>query len=548
MKKLLLSTTMFAALLTAGTQAKAQIADGSTAPDWTLTDINGNTYNLYSIIASGKTVFIDFSATWCGPCWSYHNSGALEELWTKHGPTGTCSQDVMVFYIEGDVSTTLQDLQGTGTNTQGNWVAGTPYPIFNPSVSTVMDDYQIAYFPTIYKICTDYKVYEVGQQNEAGLEASVSSCGFSLDAAVSQGIPSLACSTTYTPVFTLKNSGSTTLTAADFDYDVDGGATQTYNWTGSLAPNATTTVTLAAQTVTVAAHTLNLNITSANGGADGNKVNNCYSFDFNVSNATGAAAPLVEAFTTTGFPYTNWILDNPDAAITWTRVTTNGGSLKYDCYNYGSIGQTDDFIIKPVDLSTFTQAEIKFDVAHAQYSTAYTDGLKVYASSDCGATWTQVYSKSGATLATVAATTSAFTPSSTQWRNETASLNAFAGQNKVFIKFSGENGYGNNIYVDNINITNAVGVEEVALENNVTVYPNPVADLATVNMNLVASENVTIDVYNAVGQKVFSVNKGQLSAGNHNVVIDFSSLESGFYFVNVTVGTTTITKKVTSVK
>lgn len=548
MKKLLLSTTMIAALFIAGNQAKAQIADGSTAPDWTLTDITGTTYNLYSILASGKTVFIDFSATWCGPCWNYHGSGALEELYTKHGPTGTCSQDVMVFYIEGDVATTLQDLQGTGTNTQGDWVTGTPYPIFNPSASTVMDDYQIGYFPTIYKICTDYKVYEVGQQNESGLEASVSSCGFSMDAAVSAGIPSLTCNTTYTPTFTFKNSGTTTLTSADFDYDVDGGSTQTYNWTGSLAAGATTTVTLAPQTVTVAAHTLNLNITAANGGADGNKVNNCYSFDFNVSNATGTAAPLVEAFATTGFPYTNWILVNPDAAITWARVTTNSGSLKYDCYNYGSIGQTDDFIIKPVDLSSAANAEIRFDVAHAMYSSSYTDGLKVYASGDCGTTWTQIYSKSGSTLATVAATTSAFTPSSTQWRNDNASLSAFVGNNKVFIKFVGENGYGNNIYVDNINITTAVGVEEVALENNVTVYPNPVEDLANVSINLVSSDNVTLDVYNAVGQKVYSVNKGQLTVGNHNVTVDFSALESGFYFVNVTVGTTTITKKITSVK
>ena len=85
----------------------AQLPNGSLAPDWTLTDLNGTTHNLYSYLDSGYTVFIDFSAVWCGPCWSYHISGALENLYIDHGPTGypnvspNNTNDVMVFFIEG---------------------------------------------------------------------------------------------------------------------------------------------------------------------------------------------------------------------------------------------------------------------------------------------------------------------------------------------------------------------------------------------------------------------------------------------------------------
>lgn len=39
-----------------------------TIPDFTLTDIDGNEVNLYSLLDSGTYVIIDFWATWCVPC------------------------------------------------------------------------------------------------------------------------------------------------------------------------------------------------------------------------------------------------------------------------------------------------------------------------------------------------------------------------------------------------------------------------------------------------------------------------------------------------
>ena len=136
--------------------ANAQLANGAIAPDWTLTDLDGTAHNLYNYLDQSYTVFIDFSAVWCGPCWSYHTSGALEDLYIHHGPAGfpnvdaNTTDDVMVFFIEGDANP-VSCLQGTGCGTQGDWVTGTPYPIFctdgTVNSDAVKSAYSIAFWP-----------------------------------------------------------------------------------------------------------------------------------------------------------------------------------------------------------------------------------------------------------------------------------------------------------------------------------------------------------------------------------------------------------------
>ena len=92
-------------------KGQAQLPDGSIAPDFTATDINGVEHNLYALLDSGYQVILNFSATWCGPCWSYHESGIKDELYEVFGLEG--SNEIRLFFIEGDDTTTQQDLEGT---------------------------------------------------------------------------------------------------------------------------------------------------------------------------------------------------------------------------------------------------------------------------------------------------------------------------------------------------------------------------------------------------------------------------------------------------
>ena len=145
--------------------AKAQLPNGSIAPDFTLVDLNGTTHSLYEdYLDQGYTVFLDFSAVWCPPCWSYHTSGALDELYENHGPLGhpnvnsSTTNDVMVFLIEADGSSE-ECIGGNGCGTHGDWITGTSFPIIctdgTVNSNAVSTAYDVPYFPAMYQVCPD---------------------------------------------------------------------------------------------------------------------------------------------------------------------------------------------------------------------------------------------------------------------------------------------------------------------------------------------------------------------------------------------------------
>ncbi|MBK9257243.1 MAG: T9SS type A sorting domain-containing protein [Saprospiraceae bacterium] len=134
---------------------------GNFAPDWTLTDLKGNIYNLHSILNSGKNVVIQFTASWCESCWEYHQSQKLQQIWEQFGPEGT--DEIMVFLIEADMTTNLNCLNGKDGcvgGTLGNWVANVSYPIIELDENNGFDLpglYNVIGYPSLFALDSGLK-------------------------------------------------------------------------------------------------------------------------------------------------------------------------------------------------------------------------------------------------------------------------------------------------------------------------------------------------------------------------------------------------------
>ena len=188
----------------------------------------------------------------------------------------------------------------------------------------------------------------------------------------------------------------------------------------------------------------------------------------------GAMLPFIEDFEN---GLSGWEVVNPDNGMTWTSATVSGttpGStaMMVPHYSYSSTGAIDELISPPLDFSNDTLVSMSFEYASAYYSSSTNDSLKVLVSADCGATWSQVaaWGSTNSNFSTAGQVSGNFVPSGTSsWCHGTSGvncptvdLNAYSRMAGIRVKFVSVNGYGNNIYLDNINITGQAMASPVA--------------------------------------------------------------------------------------
>ncbi len=333
----------------------------------------------------------------------------------------------------------------------------------------------------------------------------------------------------------------------EVSYQLDSNPTVTETFTGTLNSGQQATYDFSETLDFTTEGTFQLTYNVALSG-DQNTSNNEDQFQFYVTTES-TSLDFSENFETNGVPPEGWSIVNPDNEITWVErsgIIGSDGNTTVAAYmnnfDYDGAGAEDMLKTEIFDLTNLSEAGLSFDVAKTQYSSSFSDGLRVVISTDCGVTYTTIYEKTGSELSTISDfVASNWSPSSqNDWRTETINLQDYLGEN-VLIGFVNIAGYGNSTFIDNINLGNVLSVSENNL-SKIYLYPNPASKEVYLKIDNHQSAQVSVTIVNNIGQ-VLQVLDERAFNTNSEATINVSNYASGIYFITIKAGENTTTKK-----
>ena len=233
----------------------------------------------------------------------------------------------------------------------------------------------------------------------------------------------------------------------------------------------------------------------------------------------------------------DWRLQNDSNTFNWGVTSVNYGP---DCvpsfvstvnhYDINQVGDEAQLITPYIDLNNVTDAMLYYDYAYAKYNNSYADGFRIDVSTDCGDNWTELYEAFGSDLETVPEQGSWWEPTDcADWSlDNEINLSNYDGL-EIMLRFVAINDFGNNFYLDNINIeANSLVMNEDHNQPKFSLFPNPTSGDIQLSYNTVTP--ALLQVFSVEGKLVY-----ESSIAGNNQVISLP-LSSGIYEVQLVAG------------
>jgi hypothetical protein len=277
------------------------------------------------------------------------------------------------------------------------------------------------------------------------------------------------------------------------------------------------------------------------------------------SNGIGTASIVVTALN--GLAQANTIAESFEAALlptNWAVLNATTLNAKWDMTNVAAAsgvksmyvntentpnGSVEILETPSMDFLNNPNALFTYKYAYARQSATHGDIYKLQASKDCGGSWIDVYVPSMSSFANGSGGISnvLFTPTATQWKfhNATPNLNLYnlLSEPNVRLRFYFQEdaaaGFGNRIYLDDINFSIPTGINEWSKAVHFSVSPNPSSGSLKVNFQLSESTQVKWEIVSLTGSVVLLKNEQNFPSGENSIIINETNyLSKGIYFLN----------------
>lgn len=254
---------------------------------------------------------------------------------------------------------------------------------------------------------------------------------------------------------------------------------------------------------------------------------------------------------------TNWEVANANNNNAFVLETTasHTGSKSVKLVNYGQTGSnTDELISAPVDLSQVASqggiVTLSFRYAYRKRTTSDYEYLRVLLTANCGDSWEIRKTIGGNTLSSLAVSSSWTPSSSADWTTvHVTNVTSTYWIENFRYKFRFEGDYGNNIFLDDINIYNGAPSNDIVLGAaeqgeieqqeiaDLNLFPNPTAGELNLRFSVNSAQTASIHITDIYGKKV-QVHSVNAAIGSNLVMMDTAELATGVYFMTIQVGAT----------